>query len=233
MGHLDELLQALLAGCVCGFVVSVPVGPVNLTVINKALQKGFLRAFLMGIGAATAETIYATISLAGHTTILDKPLVRDALHVVSVAVIIAVGIRSLLFKEEKVEARDAAVAEKIEERWHHPRAFMLGFVLTISNLVLVLLWATLTSLLFAREWVLPELPNRVACTVGVHLGCSVWFLLLAFSVSRAHRRVRPRTLTVLVRACGVVFLVFAALLAYRLVVPAVKARGVDLIRRGS
>lgn len=231
MAQMDELLLALLAGFGCGFVVSVPVGPVNLSVINKALQRGFARAFLLGLGAATAEAIYATVLLAGHTTILDLPAVRDALWVVSVIVIVIVGIRSLMFKEERVEPRDAAVAEKIDERWHHPRAFMLGFVLTISNLLLFVLWATLAALLFAREWVLPALSSRVTCSVGVFLGSALWFLLLAFFVSRAHRRVKPRVLTVLVRTCGVVFLVFAGLLAYRMVVPKVRARGVDLIQR--
>ena len=230
MGEFDELLHAFLAGLVCGFVVSVPVGPVNLTVINKALQKGFLRAFLVGIGAALAETIYATVLLAGHTTILDKPVVRDAMRVISVAVIAAVGLRSLMFKEEKVAARDSATVERVDERWHHPRAFMLGFILTISNLMLVVLWATLASVLFAREWVLPPLHNRATCGTGVFLGCVSWFLLLAYFVSRAHRRVKPRTLTILVRACGTVFLVFAALLAWRLVQPT-RGHGVDFIRR--
>lgn len=231
MGQLDDLLAALIAGWVCGFVVSVPVGPVNLTVINQALRRGFLGAFLVGLGAASAETIYATALLAGHTTILEVPVVRDAMRIVSVIVIVIVGLRAVMFKEEKVEARDAAKAEQVDERWHQPRAFMLGFVLTISNLMLIVLWATLAAFLFAREWVQPELSSRSVCATGVFLGCGTWFFLLAFFVSRAHRRVKPRTLTLLVRVCGVVFLLFAALLAYRLIVPVVKLRGVDLLRR--
>ena len=233
MGSFDELLRALLTGFVCGFVVSVPVGPVNLTVINKALQKGFQRAFLVGLGAAIAETVYATVLLAGHTTILELPAVRDAMRIISVVVIAGVGLRSLLFKEEKFEARDSATVVKVDERWHHPRAFMLGFILTISNLMLVVLWATLAALLFAREWVQPPLASRATCTAGVFLGCVSWFLLLAYFVSRAHRRVKPRTLTLLVRGCGVVFLIFAGLLAWRLAQPPVAParHGVDFIRR--
>ena len=92
-------------------------------------------------------------------------------------------------------------------------------LLTISNVVLVLLWATLAALLFAREWVQPEWPSRWVCLAGVFSGGALWFFLLAFFVSRAHRRVSPRALTLLVRGCGGVFLIFAALLAYRLFVP--------------
>ena len=100
MGHADDLLQALVAGFVCAFVVSVPVGPVNLTVINQALRNGFLRAFLVGLGAVCAETFYATVLMAGHTAILDKPFVRQALHVTAVVVITVIGIRSLLYKRK-------------------------------------------------------------------------------------------------------------------------------------
>jgi threonine/homoserine/homoserine lactone efflux protein len=216
---MHNLFDALIAGAVLGFVVSIPVGPVNLTVINTALRRGFLRAFLVGMGAVCADTIYATVLMAGHTAILDKPSVRQAMQITAIVVISIFGIRQLLFKEEKFEARDEARAEKVDRRWHHPRAFFLGFILTISNLTLVILWATLSSLLFEREWVMPELSSRLMCSAGVLMGGMVWFTLLAFSVSRAHQRVKPQTLTVLVRSCGVVFLVFAALLAARLIWP--------------
>jgi threonine/homoserine/homoserine lactone efflux protein len=210
-----EFLQALVAGFACGFIVSIPVGPVNLTVINHALYKGFSRAFLVGLGAACAETFYATVLLAGHSSVLDKPVVRDVLRVVALVVIVVIALRSLLLKPKPLEASEVT-AEKVDERWHHPRAFLLGFVLTISNLMLVVLWATLSAVLFAREWVQPAAADRAACSAGVLLGCSLWFFLLAWFVSRAHRRINPRTVLLLMRACGVVLLVFAALLAYKL-----------------
>ncbi len=212
---MGNLLQPLIAGFICGFVVSVPVGPVNLTVINQALRNGFGTAFLVGAGAIVAETLYATLMLWGHASILGEPRVVLALRIVAVVVIAGLGVRYLLFKPERLDASEA-VAEKLDERWHHPRSFFLGFALTISNFLLVVVWATLATLLFAHEWVVRVLLSRVLCLTGVFGGGIVWFFLLAFFVSRAHRRVNNRTLTVLVRGCGVVFLGFAALLAYKL-----------------
>jgi len=212
---VENFLQPLIAGFICGFVVSVPVGPVNLTVINQALRNGFLRAFHVGLGAISAETIYATLLMAGHSSVLDKPHVRDALRVIAVVVIVGVGLRSLLFKPEKFQ-KSEAVAERVDERWHHPQAFLLGFILTISNLILVVLWATLAAVLFARDWVQPELLSRITCSVGVFVGGTGWFALLAYFVSRAHRRVKLETLTIMVRGCGVVLIISAALLAYKL-----------------
>lgn len=218
---MENYLQPFVAGFVSGFVVAVPVGPVNLTVINQALRRGFGAAFLAGLGAMFAESVYASLMLWGHSSILSEPhtatmrQVVSVMRVVAVIVIAALGVRYLLFKAERLDASEAA-ARKLDERWHHPQSFFLGFALTISNLMLVVVWATVATLLFAHDWVMPTRSSRILCATGVLGGGSTWFFLVAFFVSRAHRRVTGETLTVLVRGCGVMFLGFAALLAYKL-----------------
>jgi threonine/homoserine/homoserine lactone efflux protein len=212
---VENYLQPILAGFIAGFIVAVPVGPVNLTVINQALRRGFFAAFLIGVGAMCAETVYASLMLWGHASILNAPSVVRVMRFIAVVVIGAMGIRYLLFKSTKVGDSEVA-AQKLDERWHHPRSFFLGFALTISNLMLVVVWATVVTLLFAHEWVVPTRASRLLCALGVLGGGSMWFLLLAFFVSRAHRRVKDQTLTILVRCCGVLFLGFAGLLAWKL-----------------
>jgi len=217
-----HLLRSFLAGIVCGLVVSVPVGPVNLTVINQALRRGFGAAFLMGLGAVCADSIYASLVLWGHSSILQTPrlcgIPRQTIilgvRIAAVGVIAVLGIRYLLFSGERLDASEAA-ANKLDDRWHHPRSFFLGFALTITNFMLVVVWATLITVAFAHEWVTPRLASRFLCITGVLVGGSAWFFLVSFFVSRAHRRVKSKTLTLLVRGCGVLFLCFAGMLAYK------------------
>ena len=215
---MENLFQPFIAGIVCGLVVSVPVGPVNLTIINQALRRGFGAAFLMGLGAIFAEALYASLMLWGHASILDEPRVVLALRIVAVVVIAALGVRYLLFKAERLDASEAeAKARRLDERWHHPQSFFLGFALTMTNFMLVVVWATMVTLLFAHEWVTRTLTSRVLCVAGILVGGSVWFFLVAFFVSSAHRRLKSETLTLLVRGCGALFLGFATLLAYKLI----------------
>ena len=70
---LPHLSVVLAAGAVTGFVVCLPIGPVNLTVINRALRKGFLAAFLVGCGAMCADLIYVSLALTGHATLPRDP----------------------------------------------------------------------------------------------------------------------------------------------------------------
>ena len=218
-----HLLRSFLAGLLCGLVVSVPVGPVNLTVINQALRRGFRAGFLMGLGAICADSLYASLVLWGHSSILETPRIFGVprksiilgVRIAAVVVIAVLGIRYLLFHAERLDASEAA-AKRVDDRWHHPQSFFLGFTLTITNFMLFVVWATLITVAFAHEWVTPRLASRVFCITGVLVGGSVWFSLVAFFVSRAHRRVKSETLTLLVRGCGVLFLGFAGLLAYKL-----------------
>ena len=218
-----HLLRSFLAGIVCGLVVSVPVGPVNLTVINQALRRGFGAAFLMGLGAVCADSIYASLVLWGHSSILQTPRICGiprkniilGVRIAAVAVITVLGIRYLLFNTNRLDASEAA-ASKLDDRWHHPQSFFLGFALTITNFMLIVVWATLITVVFAHEWVTPRLASRSLCITGVLAGGSVWYFLVSFFVSRAHRRVKSETLTLLVRGCGVLFLCFAGMLAYKL-----------------
>ena len=213
-----DLLKSLAAGYLSGLILSLPfpVGPVNLTVINQALRKGFLSAFLVGLGAVLAETIYAGTMLAGHLVILDLPYVRLGFHLAAIGLIAGMGLRSVRFREEQAEVHDADIATKVESRWHHPRSFILGFVLNISNLMLLVIWATAATVLSEHDWVTSARASRWTCAVGVLAGGATWFAVLAFLVSRAHRRVRPAVLTYLVRCGGVAVLVLALLLAYKL-----------------
>ena len=110
---MENYFQPLLAGFLAGFVVAVPVGPVNLTVINQALRRGFGAAFLIGIGAMCAETIYASLMLWGHASILDAPRVVLVMRIIAVVVIAAMGIRYLLFKSTRVEDSEVK-AQKLD-----------------------------------------------------------------------------------------------------------------------
>jgi len=212
---LPELSQALLVGFLCGLILSIPAGPLGLTIINHALEHGFLAGFFIGLGGILGETCYAALLLAGHSTILEQPALALALRLVALVAVTALGLRYVCFRPEKL-ATSAVMASRIEQRWHHPRAFLLGFALTITNLMLIVLWATLSALLVAHEWVGPSLPSRGACVVGVFFGGLTWFSALAYAVTRLHRQLSPRLLTWLVRGCGVALLLLAARLAWRL-----------------
>lgn len=217
---LGHLVVVLAAGVVTGFVVCLPIGPVNITVINTALRKGFLSAFMVGCGAMCADMVYVTLAMAGHASLPRDPRLMVALRLVAVIVVAVLGVRNLFMKTQKFESHSEAVAEHVDQRWHHPRSFLLGFLLAISNLGLIVLWATVTTALHTNDFVDMDIHAiRWTCATGVAMGVSTWFFLISWLVSRAHRRITTEALAWLARICGVVFLIFAALLVVNLISP--------------
>ena len=48
---------------------SIPVGPINLTILNEGAQRGFTWAMLIGLGASAMEVIYCAIAFTGFSSL--------------------------------------------------------------------------------------------------------------------------------------------------------------------
>ncbi|HPF93465.1 MAG TPA: hypothetical protein PLV65_06000, partial [Tenuifilaceae bacterium] len=52
----------LVKGVIVGLLASIPLGPIGVICIQRTVNKGKLSGFLSGLGAATADTIFAAIA---------------------------------------------------------------------------------------------------------------------------------------------------------------------------
>src|SRR2546425_8793926 len=59
----------LLKGVIIGFVIAVPVGPIGLLCINRALYGGAVYGFLSWLGVAAADALVGGIAALGLTLI--------------------------------------------------------------------------------------------------------------------------------------------------------------------
>ena len=55
----------IFRGILIGLMVSVPLGPMGVLIIQKTLHKGALAGFVSGMGAACADLFYATVAAFG------------------------------------------------------------------------------------------------------------------------------------------------------------------------
>jgi len=62
-------LTIFLKGILIGFVMAVPVGPIGVMCIRKTLTDGRLRGLMTGLGAATADLLYACVAAFGLTVV--------------------------------------------------------------------------------------------------------------------------------------------------------------------
>src|SRR6185503_4551312 len=80
---LEHTSTAGVTGFIAGFLVSIPVGPINLTIINEGARRGFKWALMIGLGSVLMESIYCAIALAGFAAFLGLPMVKAAMELLS------------------------------------------------------------------------------------------------------------------------------------------------------
>ena len=214
MADTHPVLLAALAGYFCGLIFSsIPVGPINLTILNEGTQRGFAWAILIGLGASAMETIYCAFSFTGFSTMFDHGIVQAFMQVFSFVFILFIGFKFLLAKTVHMPTKLDTASEKIEARielkFHPHSAFMTGFVRVMGNLGVLLFWIILATNLMTRDWVdADSFAAKAACVGGVALGTNTWFTALSFGVSRGHGRFSEKTLLRLQHFSGICLIIF-------------------------
>lgn len=201
------MLLAGLAGFCSGVLISVPVGPVNLTLINEGARNGFRQAALIGLGATAMEVIYCAVAFTSLASFFSQGPVEAAMQVFSFAFLLFLGLRFLLATSvPQLEAIEQRIEARIEQRFHPHSAFMTGVVRTMANPGVLLGWIVLGANFISRGWVEPTHRGKLACLAGVALGVGLWFLGLSWAVSLGHKRLSERTLVRLERGSGLILL---------------------------
>src|SRR5881296_4131784 len=96
MANFSDYLVPALTGFASGFLVSIPVGPINISIVNEGARRGFIWAFLIGLGATIMEVIYCAIAFAGFTSLFDSQVVKATMELVSFLLMLFLGVKYLL-----------------------------------------------------------------------------------------------------------------------------------------
>src|SRR5512146_577763 len=117
MPDFHPMLVAGLTGLISGWLLSIPVGPINLTIMNEGARRGFKWAVLIGLGATTMEVIYCFIAFTSFASFFTRGYVKAAMELFSFVFMLFLGIKFLAARS--IQARPihlGAAANRIEER---------------------------------------------------------------------------------------------------------------------
>ncbi len=186
-----DLAVAFASGVALGAATGIPLGVVNLSVVEAAARAGRAHATAIGIGGAIADTLHAGLAFAGVAPMFDDhPAALRVMAAVSAAIVVG-------YAFVVVRGRPRAIA---------PRAtggVVLGLMLTLPNPAPLAAWIAVAG---------ATLPGAapavgIAAAIGVGLGSAAWFALLAHLAARG--RSSPLVTRWLPRAVAVVFVAVA------------------------
>jgi threonine/homoserine/homoserine lactone efflux protein len=214
MYNLPPLPAAGLTGLISGWLLSVPVGPVNLTIMNEGSRRGFKWAALIGLGATAMEVIYCFIAFTGLASFFTGGYVKALMELISFVFMLYLGTRFLLTKTVQAPPvsfgrRADQFETRLGERWHPHSAFMTGLVRVMANVGVLVFWVILAANFIFRGWVTPDWPGKLACVAGVAVGTGSWFLALSWVVSLGQGKFSEKTLLRMEHGSGIGLLILA------------------------
>lgn len=193
---MEHILYILPRGIAIGMLISAPMGPIGMLVIQRTLSKGRWPAFFTGIGAAFSDVAYCLLTgfcLSFVTDFIDAH--QLVIQVIGSIVLAAFGV--YLFK--KNPTRSLKTADTRSSNYWSDTAS--GFLLTFSNpLILFFIIG-----LFARfNYVLPDfgIHHHIVAYLTIFGGAVLWWYAITTLVSRLGRRINVRSLKIINRVIG-------------------------------
>ncbi len=214
MPGVSSIVFAWVTGLAFGLLLSVPIGPVNLTVMNEGAREGFKRAALVGLGASVMEVIYCAIAFTGFAGFFAAGSMKTLMGVISFAFITGLGFYYLTRKT--VPSAGGRLGNRIEQRFHPHSAFMTGFVRVMGNPNVLVFWIFLAGYFMAHSWVEPTWSSKIGCVFGVFCGTGSWFTGLSYAVSLGRSRFSDATLLRMQRGSGLGLLVLGLFHGFRI-----------------
>jgi threonine/homoserine/homoserine lactone efflux protein len=195
-------ISLLFQGILMGLVVAVPVGPLGLLCINRALALGPTYGLFSGLGVATADALAAAIAALGITLI--SGFLSEHQFVLRL-----IGGVFLCYLGYTIYMTEPVTQAPIKDINGLLGAYATTFFLTFSNPVTVLSFVAIYA-----GWHVPSLDGQyiaaATLTAGVFAGSALWWIALFIGLEMFHERFNLRFLYWVHRVSGAIIAVLGA-----------------------
>lgn len=187
-------------GFLIGILVSAPMGPIGMLCIQRTLSKGRWHGFVTGLGAALSDIFYALLTCLCMGVVVNFVEANQRpLQLLGSLVLALFG--AYIYRSNPVRN----IQKRKEKKLSFTQDFITAFLLTISNMLIVLLYIGL----FARfGFVLPEHSIWMTLTGigGLGLGAVLWWFLITTLVSKLSRWFNVRGIGIMNKLVGTVIM---------------------------
>lgn len=196
------ILTLLIKGIVIGFLVSIPLGPIGILVIQRTVNKSRLAGLLSGMGAALSDTLYAVIAGFSLTFLIDFIREHEMIfQVFGALVVLALGIH-IFFKNPVTDLR----RNKLKGNTHF-QDIISSFLVTFSNPLTVFVFlAVFTSSGVAVSMEKPY--HSFFVILGIFTGAFIWWFSLSGIVSLVKHKINLRILWWINKTAGILIVLF-------------------------
>lgn len=205
----------LLIGVAAGALTGVPIGPVNVAVIDAAYRHTMRRAIAVGLGGAIADGLYAALGVLGVTPILERyPSIPPILYAISGVILLVYGFFTAR-SQPVAPAPEGGTGSHVtiaDPKKEFKEGFIVGLLLIILNPAAIVTWVVIMGTIIPQA----TLWGGIACAIGVMIGSFGWFALVAYLTQKG-KSVLGEKAAWIPRLVGIALMVYSVYLLFKAV----------------
>lgn len=201
---MNEIVNIVPRAIAIGVLISAPMGPIGMLVIQRTLSKGRWPAFFTGLGAALSDLVYCLLSglcLSFMTDFIN----RNHLLLVVVGSIVLAGFGLYLFRK-KPDRPMHTIDMQLSNNYFSD--VVSGFFLTFSNPLILFFIIGLFARFNFVQLDFSSYHDAVAYAL-IFVGALCWWYTVTLLVNRLRKRFNLHSLWILNRIIGSVLLLMA------------------------
>jgi len=195
-------LVLLIKGILIGLLVSIPLGPIGVLVIQRTVNKSRVAGLLSGMGAALSDILYAIIAGFSLTFVIDFIREYEVLfQTIGALIVLGLGIH-IFFKNPVTDLRRNRLRGNT-----HFQDIISSFLVTVSNPLTVFVFLAV----FASSGVAISLQqpyHAFFVILGISIGAFIWWFSLSGIVSLFRHKINLRILWWINKTAGAIIVLF-------------------------
>lgn len=196
------LFQLFLKGLLTGLLVSLPLGPLAILIIQRTANRDFRSGYYTAMGVALADTFWAL--LAGFSVSFLISFLRQhqmVIQIIGAAVLFLLGL--YIFNSHPLQA-----IRKFKRKGSNPlQCFVSAILVALSNPFIILAYIAVfasTNLVFNVH----QLFTPLAFTLGFFLGAMSWWTIITVTINRFRHHFNLRILWWFNKISGLLIMLF-------------------------
>ncbi|GGI45326.1 amino acid transporter [Paenibacillus marchantiophytorum] len=183
-------MQTMLSFLLLGISLSAPIGPINAAMLDRGIKRGFLHAWMVGIGGMLADVVLIVLIYFGLVHFLTTPFMKTFLWIFGAFILLYSGIESLM-SAGKLQGNGSQSEETMT------KSFLSGFLMSITSPLSILFWVGIYGSVLAETIAVFDRNHVLLYTGMLFVGIVLWDIFMASLASTFKRFLTPRSLSVI------------------------------------
>ena len=194
-----HLIVAFVVGALVAFIASIPVGGVNMAIVQATINSGRKSGFMIAVGATFIEMIYASIPLFGMSFMTEDSFLFHAMYLFSVPILLGIGIYTII-------TRKIAAIKSARLKTQQKGGFFYGAMLCATNPMVFIFWSQVIVVLANLEILTNKPAILISFFIGIPVGLMGLFIGLIAIAHSKRKQVTLRTKARFNLAVGIIFI---------------------------